>query len=75
MRTPSGFAANTALCRQQRDLNVQIPYTLSKAGLHLLVDSTGIKFLGEGERKCKKHGAQYRRQWRKLLIGIDADTL
>lgn len=39
------------------------------------MDSTGIKFLGEGEWKCKKHGPQYRRQWRKLHIGIDADTL
>ncbi|MDH0373765.1 IS5 family transposase, partial [Comamonas aquatica] len=62
------------LCRRQRGLNVQIPYTRSQAGLHLLVDSTGIKFLGEGEWKCKKHGAEYRRQWRKLHIGIDADT-
>jgi hypothetical protein len=43
--------------------------------LHLLVDSTGIKFLGEGEWKCKKHGAERRRQWRKLHIGIDAHTL
>lgn len=65
----------STLCRRQRDLNVQIPYSRSKAGLHLLVDSTGIKFLGEGEWKCKKHGAEYRRQWRKLHIGIDADTL
>ena len=28
-------------------------------GLHLLVDSTGIKMLGEGEWKTKKHGAEY----------------
>ena len=56
-------------------MSVQIPYSPSKAGLHLLVDSTGIKLLGEGEWKCKKHGAEYRRQWRKLHIGIDADTL
>lgn len=39
------------------------------------MDSTGIKFLGEGECKCKKHGAERRRQWRKLHIGIDAQTL
>jgi hypothetical protein len=31
--------------------------------------------LGEGEWKTKKHGAHYRRQWRKLHFGIDADTL
>jgi hypothetical protein len=44
-------------------------------GLHLLVDSTGIKMLGEGEWKTKKHGADYRRQWRKVHLGIDAATL
>lgn len=65
----------STLSRRQQTLNVHIPYTRSQAGLHLLVDSTGIKFLGEGQGKCKKHGAQYRRQWRKLHIGIDAQTL
>ena len=44
-------------------------------GLHLLVDSTGIKMLGEGEWKTRKHGAYYRRQWRKVHLGIDAGTL
>ena len=39
-------------------------------GLHLLVDSTGLKFLGEREWKRKKHQPEYRRQWRKLHIGI-----
>ena len=34
-----------------------------------------MKFLGEGEWKRKKHGAEYRRQWRKLHIAIDAKTL
>jgi hypothetical protein len=44
-------------------------------GLHLLVDSTGIKMMGEGEWKTRKHGASRRRQWRKVHIGIDARTL
>ena len=26
----------------------------------------GLAMLGEGERKRKKHGAEYRRQWRKV---------
>ncbi len=35
-----------------------------------------MRFLGEGEWKRKKHGAEYRRQCRKLHIGIiDAKTL
>ena len=52
-----------------------IPYRPSSAGLNLLVDSTGVKILGEGEWKTKKHGADYRRQWRKVHLGIDAETL
>ena len=44
-------------------------------GLRLLVDSTGIKMLGEGEWKTKKHGADIRRQWRKVHFRIDASTL
>ncbi len=65
----------STLCRRQRRLDVQVAYRSSASGLHLLVDSTGIKFLGEGEWKCKKHGPERRRQWRKLHIGIDAQTL
>ena len=79
MNTFSGLnwpiADFSTLSRRQQTLNVQIPYTRSHAGLHLLVDSTGIKFLGEGEWKCKKHGVEYRRQWRKLHIGIDAQSM
>lgn len=65
----------STLCRRQRNLDVQVAYRPSSAGQHLLVDSTGIKFLGEGEWKCKKHGPERRRQWRKLHIGLDAQTL
>jgi hypothetical protein len=53
----------------------KIPYQKSSGTLHLLVDSTGIKMLGEGEWKTKKHGAERRRQWRKVHLGIDAQTL
>lgn len=65
----------STLCRRQLGLEVQVPYQRSAAGLHLLMDSTGIKFLGEGEWKCKKHGTERHRQWRKLHIGIDAQTM
>lgn len=37
--------------------------------------STGINLLGERERKRKKHGAEYRKQWRKVHLGIDARPL
>ena len=65
----------STLCRRQRTLQVKIPSSKKAGALHLLVDSTGIKMLGEGEWKTKKHGAEYRRQWRKVHLGIDAETL
>ncbi len=65
----------TTLCRRQKTLSVTIPARPNKTGLHLLIDSTGVKMLGEGEWKTKKHGADYRRQRRKVHLGIDAQTL
>jgi len=62
---------NTTLCRRQQHLQVCISYRANPNGLYLLVDSTGVKMLGEGEWKTKKHGTDYRRQWRKVHLGID----
>jgi transposase len=42
--------------------------------LHLLVDSTGLKIYGEGEWLDQNHGIRSRRRWRKLHLGVDADT-
>jgi hypothetical protein len=65
----------STLCRRQQGLQVQLPYRARNQPLELLIDSTGIQFLGEGEWKRKTHGAEYRRQWRKVHLGIDAQTL
>ena len=65
----------STVSRRQRHLQVQLPYQPRTSALELLVDSTGIQFLGEGEWKRKKHGPEYRRQWRKVHLGIDAQTL
>ena len=62
-------------CRWQKTLQVEIGYRPGAQPLQLLVDSTGIQFLGEGEWKRRKHGAEYRREWRKVHLGIDAQTL
>ena len=65
----------STVCRRQKTLQVQIGYRPGAQPLQLLVDSTGIQFLGEGECKRRKHGAEYRREWRKVHLGIDAQTL
>ena len=62
----------TTLCRRQKMLAVQIPYRRADGPLNLLVDSTGIKFLGDGEWQARKHGVQGRRQWRKVHLATDA---
>ncbi|RXZ42059.1 IS5 family transposase [Crenobacter cavernae] len=56
----------STVSRRQATLSVRIPVRRSQEPLHLLVDSTGIKVHGEGEWKVKKHGAEYRRVWRKV---------
>ena len=48
----------TTLCRRQKTPAVQIPYRRADGPLNLLVDSTGIKFLGDGEWQVRKHGVQ-----------------
>ena len=42
--------------------------------MHLLVDSTGLKLCGAGEWLVERHGTHARRSWRKLHLGLDADT-
>ena len=60
----------TTLCRRQKTLAVQIPYRRANSPLNLLVDSTGIKFLGDGEWQPRKPGVQGRRQWRKVHLAM-----
>ena len=42
--------------------------------MHLLVDSIGLKLYGAGEWLVEKDGTKTRGSWRKLHIGLDADT-
>src|SRR6478609_9177976 len=64
---------HTALSR--RAATLQVPRSRSGGGpLHLLVDSTGLKLDGPGEWLVEKHGAKRRRAWRKLHLGVDAET-
>ncbi|SPH24561.1 hypothetical protein DEA8626_03613 [Defluviimonas aquaemixtae] len=65
----------STLSRRQKTLAVNIPYRRSRSSPHLLLDSTGIKVEGEGERHVRKHGGPKRRVWRKIHLGIDEQTL
>jgi hypothetical protein len=58
----------TTLCQRQKTLAVQIPYRRADGTLNMLVDSTGIKFLGDDEWQVRKHDVQGRRQWRRVHL-------
>jgi hypothetical protein len=64
----------STLSRRQRDLTVAIPCRSRGEPLHLVVDSTGVKVLGEGEWKVRRHGADRRRVWRKVHLAVDAGS-
>ena len=40
-------------------------------GIHLIVDSTALSIMGEGEWAAAKHGGHGRRGWKKLHLGVD----
>src|SRR3982751_4864213 len=71
---------HTPLCRRAETLEVPRPRSGSPdtgreaEPVHLLVDSTGLKLCGAGEWLVEKHGTRRRRSWRKMHIGVDADT-
>jgi Transposase DDE domain len=66
---------HTTLSRRAATLEVPRPRSGNNTRpLHLLVDSTGLKLCGAGEWLVEKHGTKIRRSWRKLHLGVDADT-
>lgn len=64
---------HTTLCRRAETLELPRPCKSGEA-VHLLVDSTGLKLCGSGEWLLQKRGTKTRRSWRKLHIGMDAET-
>lgn len=64
----------TILTRRAASLEVVLPRKSKPEALHAVFDSTGLKVYGEGEWKVRQHGYQKRRTWRKLHLGIDAQT-
>ncbi len=64
----------STLSRRQKTITVQLSSRRMASPLNLLVDSTGIKFLGDGEWLARKHGTHRRRQYRKVHLAMDTAT-
>ena len=65
---------HSTLSRRAEILELPRPCSSYRGPVHLLVDSTGLQLCGAGEWLVEKHGTQRRRSWRKLHIGVDAET-
>ena len=62
---------HTTLSRRGQCLDLPLRRAPAGAGLHLMVDSTGLSIVGEGEWAAAKHGGRGRRGWKKRPLGVD----
>jgi IS5 family transposase len=61
----------TTLSRRGQHLERRLRPVPSGGGIHLVLDSTGLSIVGEGEWAAVKHGGRGRRGWKKLHLGVD----
>ena len=62
---------HTTLSRRSQRLDVKLQGLPVKGPLHLIVDSTGLSIVGEGDWAAVKHGGRGKRGWKKLHLGVD----
>jgi IS5 family transposase len=62
---------HTTLSRRTQSLDVAVHNLPAKGPLHLIVDSTGLSVVGEGEWAAAKHGGRGTRGWKILHLGVD----
>jgi IS5 family transposase len=65
---------HTSLVKRAAKLGVEITLATVSGTVDVVVDSTGLKVYGEGEWKVRQHGADKRRDWRKVHLAVDPDS-
>ena len=63
----------TTVSRRIRELSVKFVFQKPRGKINLIIDSTGVKVVGEQEWINHKYGPRLRRIWRKLHIGVTDD--
>ena len=71
MRLDLSAPDSTTLSRRSQPLRRRLRPVPPGAGLHLVLDSTGLSIVGAGEWAAATHGGCGRRGWRKLHRGVD----
>ncbi len=62
---------HTTLSRRGQHLDVKLRLVPTGEATHLIVDSTGLSIVGEGQWAAAKHGGKGKRGWKKLHLGVD----
>ena len=62
---------HTTLSRRGQHLDLALRRVPAGEGTHLIVDSTGLSIVGEGEWTAAKHGRCGKRGWKKLHLCVD----
>ena len=62
---------HTTLSRRSQCLEVRCLRIPARGPVHLVVDSTGLSIVGEGEWAAANHGGRGQRGWKKLHLGVD----
>ena len=63
---------HTTLSRRSASLDVSLTRSQGKGPIDLIIDSSGLAVVGEGEWAAAKHGGNGRRGWKKLYLGVNA---
>jgi IS5 family transposase len=71
MRVGLDAPDHTTLSRRGQQLDLALGRIPAQGPLHLVVDSTGLSVVGQGEWAAVKHGRSGRRGWKKLHLGVD----
>ena len=62
---------HTTLSRRSQSLAVAFRRIPSRGPIHLIVDSTGLSIVGEGEWAAVKHGGRGHRGWKTRHLAVD----
>ena len=62
---------HTTLSRRGQHLRPRLRPVQTGDSIHLVLDSTGLSVVGEGEWAAAKYGGRGRRGWKKLHLGVD----
>ena len=61
---------HTTLSRRGQHLDLPLRAVPRRASRHLIINSTGLSIVGEGEWAAAKHGGRGTRGWKKLHLGV-----